>query len=145
LPHHADALFPLLALGVGPPHLAQGTDAEIDVFRGANAVIRQEQPSKEDTVADLEGIVLEEGSAKMLFDDGANCANQEVTLGLSDRVQPLDDSTVVVTGSLERAVGNETKLIESLLKSFPNNVVCGVSVSGCQGTEVCHGAYCTRT
>jgi hypothetical protein len=125
LPHHTNALFSLLALGVGPPHLSQRTDAEVDVLGGADAVIRQEQPSKEDTVADLEGIVLEEGSAEVLFDDGANCANQVVTLGLSDGVQPLNNSTIVVTGSFEWTVSDETRLIESLLESFPNNVVCG--------------------
>jgi hypothetical protein len=101
LPHHTNALFPLLALGVSPSHLSQGTDTEIDVLRGADAVIRQEQPSKENTVADLEGIVLEEGSAKVMFDDGANCANQVVALGLSDGVQALNHSAVVVTGSFE--------------------------------------------
>lgn len=72
----------------------------------------------------------------MLFDDGANCANQIVTLGLSDGVQPLNDSTVVVIGgSFEWTVGNKTKLVESLLKSFPNNVVCDVTVSACQGGD----------
>lgn len=145
LPHHADALFSLLTLGVGPPHLSQSTDAEIDVFRGADAVIRQEQPSKEDTITDLEGIVLEERSAEVLFDDRADCANEIVTLGLSDRIQTLDRSTVIVTGGFERAVGNETKLIESLLESFPDNVVCGMGVSTCQCAEAYRGAYCTRT
>lgn len=134
LPHHTNTLFPLLALGVSPSHLSQGTDAEIDVFRGADAVIRQEQPGKEDTVADLERVILEEGSAKVLFDDSADCANQVVTLGLSDRVQTLNHSTIIVTGSFERAVGNKTKLIQALLKGFPDNVVCGrrasVRVSG---------------
>jgi hypothetical protein len=66
----------------------------------------------------------------VLFDQNANGANQRMTLGLSERVQPLDDSTVIVTGSFERTVGDETKLVQSLLKSFPDNVVCGVSVSG---------------
>jgi hypothetical protein len=37
----------------------------------------------------------------VLLDDDADCTNQVVTLGLSDRVQPLDDPTVVVTGSFE--------------------------------------------
>jgi len=81
----------------------------------------------------------------VLFDEGANGANQVVALGLSDRVQPLDNPTVVVTGSFERAVSDETKLIESLLKSFPDNVVCGVGVSVCERTELYRGAYCTRT
>jgi hypothetical protein len=40
LPHHTNAMFSFLALGVGPPHLPQCTDAEVDVLRGANAVIR---------------------------------------------------------------------------------------------------------
>jgi hypothetical protein len=123
LPHHTNTLFPLLALGVGPPHLSQGTYAEIDVLRGADAVIRQEQRSKENAIADLEGIILEEGSAEMLFDESANCANQEVTFGLSDGVQPLNDSALVETWSFERTVGDETGLIESLLEGFPNNVV----------------------
>jgi len=101
LPHHTNALFSLLALGVSPPHLPQGTDAEIDVLRGADAVIRQEQRSKENTIADLEGIVLEEGSAEVLFDDRADCANQVVALGLSNGVQALNHSTVVLTGSFE--------------------------------------------
>lgn len=59
----------------------------------------------------------------MLFDDGANCANQVVAFGLSEGVQPLNDSTVIVTGGFEWAVGDETELIESLLESFPNDVV----------------------
>jgi len=42
LPHHTNALLSLFALGIGPPHLSQGTDAEIDVLRGADAIIRQE-------------------------------------------------------------------------------------------------------
>ena len=101
LPHHTNALLPLLALGVSPPHLTQGTDAEIDVLRGADAIICQEQPSKENTVADLEGIVLEEGSTEVLFDDGANRANQVVALGLSNGVQTLNHSAVVLIGSFE--------------------------------------------
>ena len=64
----------------------------------------------------------------MLFDERADSANQVVTLGLSDGVQTLDDSTELVTGSFERTVGDETKLVESLLESFSNNVVCGASV-----------------
>lgn len=60
----------------------------------------------------------------MLFDDRDDGADQVMTLGLSDRVQALDDSTVVVTGSFERTIGNETKLIEPLFESFPNDVVC---------------------
>ena len=42
LPHHTNTLLSLFTLGVGPPHLSQGTDAEIDVLRGADAIIRQE-------------------------------------------------------------------------------------------------------
>ena len=81
----------------------------------------------------------------MLFDEGANGSNQVVALGLSNRVQPLDDPTVVVTGSFERTVSDETKLIESLLESFPDNVVCGVGVSVYEEIEVYRGAYYTRT
>ena len=123
LPHHTDALFSLLALGVGPPHLSQGTDTEIDVLRGTNAVISQKQSGEEDTVSDLEGIVLEKGRAKMVFDERTNCANQEVTLGLSDGVQALNDSAVIVTGSFERTVGDNAELVESLFESFSNDVV----------------------
>jgi len=101
LPHHTNALLSLLALGVAPPHLSQGTDAEVDVLRGTDAVIRQEQPSKEDAIADLEGIVLEEGSAELVFDDRANRANQIVALGLGEGVQTLNSPAVVVTGSFE--------------------------------------------
>ena len=106
LPHHANTLFTFLALGVGPPHLSQGTDAEIDVLRRTDAIIRQEQRCEEDTIADLEGVILEEGSAEVLFDEGADCANQVVALGLSDGVQPLNDPTVVVVGSFEWTIGD---------------------------------------
>jgi hypothetical protein len=101
LPHHTDALFSFLALGVGPPHLSQGTDAEVDILRGSDAVVRQEQAGEENAVTDLESIVLEERSAEVLLDDRADSANQVMALGLSDGVQALDDSAVIVTGSFE--------------------------------------------
>jgi hypothetical protein len=82
----------------------------------------------------------------VLFDDGADCANQVVALGLSDGVQALDGSPVVVTWSFERTVGDDTKLIESLLEGFSDNVVCCISVRTCQGGgREYDGAYCTRT
>ena len=82
----------------------------------------------------------------MLFNDRADCANQVVTLGLSDRVQPLNDPAVIVAGSFERTVGEDTKLVESLLKSFPNNVVCEIGVSTIVNeAEMYRGAYCIRT
>ena len=101
LPYHADALLSFLALGVGPPHLSQGTDTEVDVLRGSDAVVRQEQAGEENAVTDLESIVLEERSAEVLLDDRADCANQVMTLGLSDGVQALDNSAVIVTRSFE--------------------------------------------
>jgi len=36
-----------------------------------------------------------------MFDDGTNCANQVVALVLSEGVQPLNDPTVILTGSFE--------------------------------------------
>lgn len=123
LPHHTDTLFSVLTLGVGPPHLSQRTDAEVDVLRGTNAVVRQKQSGEEDTVSDLEGVVLEKGGAKMLFDERTDCANQAVTSGLSDGVQALNDSAVIVTGSFERTVGDNAELVKSLLESFSNDVV----------------------
>lgn len=71
----------------------------------------------------------------MLFDERADCANQVVTLGLSDGVQTLDDSTVIVAGRFERTVSNKTKLIEPLLESFSNDVVCGVNIRTRHGGE----------
>jgi len=47
-----------------------------------------------------------------------------MTLGLSDRVQTLNRPAVIVTGSFERTVSDETKLVQSLLESFPDDVVC---------------------
>ena len=81
----------------------------------------------------------------MLFDESADCANQVVTLGLSDRVQPLDDPTVVVIGSFEGTIGDQTELVETLLKGFPNDVVC-VQGSTCvkEGKYVAV-THCTRT
>jgi len=145
LPHHTNTLLSLLALGVGPPHLSQCTDAEIDVLRGADAIIRQEQPGEEDTVADLEGVILEEGSAEVLFDESANCANQVVALGLGDGVQPLNDPTVVWIGSFEWTIGDKTELVETLLKGLSNDVVCGASISTCEGGIIYRGTHCTRT
>ena len=81
----------------------------------------------------------------MLFDESADCANQVVTLGLSDGVQALNDSTELVTGSFERTVGDKTELVESLLESFSNDVVCGARVRRCQGGKGYDSAYCTRT
>jgi len=81
----------------------------------------------------------------VLFDEGANCANQVVTLGLSDRVQALDDPTVIVAGRFERTVGVETKLIKPLFESFSNNVVCCMNIRTRQGGKIRDSAYCTRT
>ena len=80
LPHHTNTLLPLLALGISPPHLSQSADTEIDVLRRPNAVVCKEQAGKENTIADLEGIVLEESSAEVLFDDGDDGANEVVAL-----------------------------------------------------------------
>ena len=81
----------------------------------------------------------------MLLDDRYDGANQVVTFGLSDGVQTLDDSTLVVTGSFERTIGDKTKLIESLFESFSNDVVCCIKVRRRQGWKRCDRAYCTRT
>ena len=68
-----------------------------------------------------------------------------MTLGLGDRVQTLDDPTLVVIGSFERTIGDETELIEALLEGFSNDVVYGVKVRRGEGGRRYGGAYCTRT
>lgn len=72
---------------------------------------------------DQGSIVLGEGNVEVLLHEGADCANQDVTLGLSDRIQMLDYSTIIVTGGFERTVGDRAEIIKSLLMSFSDDVV----------------------